>query len=124
LLHPTYDVDFSSKIFGQIRMRKLLNSTPLEYIKNFFKAFDQKKDVVITVKDVENPSLDKKSLIVLEFGDFKRQLTVSLFRALIPKEIKEIYEQKYDKDCENNHYKRLESLLLYRADKEIEVEEH
>ncbi len=66
LLHPRYDVDFSSKIFGQIRMRKLLNSTPPEYIKKFFKDFDHIKNIVITVKDVENPSLDKKSLIVLE----------------------------------------------------------
>lgn len=105
-------------------MKKLLNPTPPEYIKNFFRHFDHMKNVVVTVKDVENPSLDKKSLIVLEFGNFKRQLTASLFRALLPKEIKDVYEKKYDNDAKNSHYKRLEDLLLYGADKELELEEY
>lgn len=119
-----YDVDFTSRTFGQIRIKKLSTPIPTEDIKIFFQEFHQAPVIVITVKDKENPTIDGKNEIILEFKKHERRLPCALFRALLSKGIKDVYKKRYPDNSENNRYKRLENLICDFSGREIRLGEY
>ncbi|MFA7717822.1 MAG: hypothetical protein WC875_03855 [Candidatus Absconditabacterales bacterium] len=134
-IFPKYDLNFHSKSFGHICIKKLLNKINPKQIQLFFEEFEQIKDVVMTVNDPDDPcfdtmkdsdfiiktedsDIDKQTFLILEFKNHKRMLPARFFWAILSKETKDFYIKKY-----HNQYQRLIQLLL-DVDKEIILEEY
>ncbi len=116
-----FALDFHTQSFWRIRIRELrINANPKD-IESFFMDFDNAKDVILTVKDVDNPIITFNSWIKLELENKEKpqMLPVRVFWAFLPKEVKAPYLNAY-----NNEYERLIQLISDVTQKGIELESH
>ena len=118
-INEPYHLDFYTNDFWFIRIKYLAKNYSAQYIQDFFKIFEQVEDVIITVKDINNPIIDKYSCIVLEPSrKYTKKINAHLFRAILSKDTKNPYVKKYD-----NPYERLKEII-FDANKEIILEEY
>jgi hypothetical protein len=62
--------------------------------------------IMITRDDVEDPRIDEKTFLILEFPNYTRKISARFFWALLPKHITAPYVKKY-----YDHYQRLSEML-------------
>lgn len=108
-------MDFVSLSFGRILVKDLAKGVNANLVQLFFKDFEEVDDVVITVNDIDQPVIDEKTRMVLEFENYQRNISARLFRALLPTTTKTPFMQY------PSYYERL-MKLLFAAGKGIELE--
>ncbi|MCX6824552.1 MAG: hypothetical protein NT085_05535 [candidate division SR1 bacterium] len=114
-----YDLDFYAPLFGRIFIKKLKDQNSKDDIQLFFTEFVNAKNVIITVKNIDNDVIDEKSFVVLEFEDgHTRKIHARFLWAILPPDIKHPYIQKYQ-----DPFQRL-AFLLDDLGKEVESEEY
>ncbi len=90
---PSYDIDFVSKTFWQIRLRELRDPDyTVDAVRWFFSALDFVSDIYVVVEDRTSPYIDDESFFVVKLGTQKYTLPVPLFRLCIPKEVKSMFK--------------------------------
>lgn len=100
-------MDFYSPSFWHIFIKELKNKGSKSDIQLFFEDFERAYDVTLTVKNIDENSIDEKSFIVLELEDWStRQIHARFFRAILPPHIKYPYMKKY-----TDPFERLANLL-------------
>ena len=103
----SYAMDFYSPSFWHILIKELKNKDSAVAIQLFFEDFERAYDVLLTVKNIDEDSIDEKSFIVLELEDWStRQIHARFFRAILPPHIKYPYMKKY-----TDPFERLANLL-------------
>jgi len=97
---PKYALDFHSPTFWNIRVQELHRHTNEKDIRLFFEDFEKVDDVILTVKDADNPCIDEKSFLILEVWNYTRKIHARFFWAILPREIKEPYVNTYQDHLE------------------------
>lgn len=76
---------------GYITKPLTSKAVTLQYVKDFFKLFDEAPIIVLTIKDTEADksqyALDRESKVIAEKGDITKELSARLFLALMPEAI-------------------------------------
>ncbi len=120
--NPAYALDFYTQSFGYIRIKELKVKISPKDIELFFLDFDEAKDVILTVRDIDDPFIEYNSLIKLELegkeDEEPRTLPARVFWAFLSWDIKAPCAKEH-----TNEYDRLKHLIVKVAKKNFYVEE-
>lgn len=103
---PEYFLDFTSKTFGEIKVKELRNKVyTAKQIMDFFLAFDSSEYIYLSVSDISNPYKDTNPYISFRLGSTTYVLSAYVFWYCMPLAIRDEFKS------EQSHFKNFETLF-------------